>query len=92
MKKQIISAVAAVVLLLGPMTLQDAKAQIFLDEESNSKREGYEAPDLPGYPNLGVDIDQYQETEDYTPLGSGVLALGLLGGAYLIGKKRVEKK
>ena len=40
MKKQIISAVAAVVLLLGPMTLQDAKAQIFLDEESNSKREG----------------------------------------------------
>ena len=92
MKKQIISAMAILVLLFGPMTLQNANAQVFLDEEGGSKREGYNTPDLPGYPQLGVDIDQYKEIEEYTPLGSGVLALGLLGGAYLLGKKRKGQK
>ena len=84
MKKSILIATAA---LLMAASLP-AKAQVFiLDEEEyhNSKRNAIEEGQLPFIPELGVTNDQY------APLGSGIAVLGLLGGAYLIAKKRREE-
>ena len=65
-----------------------AKAQVFIaDEEEfmNSSRNARDESQLPFIPELGVTNDQY------APVGSGVALLGLLGGAYLIAKKRREE-
>ena len=75
-------------LLSGFIGGKDCQAQIYLDDESmeNSQRasnsEPFPLPDMPGHDN----------TLDYTPLGSGIAVLGLLGGAYLVGKRRKESK
>ena len=91
MKKRVISATAIVALMFGMIWAPEAQAQVFLDDESmNSPRARDNDPNLPNVPGLGTTIDQYDDISLYTPLGSGVLALGLLGGAYLIGKKRKE--
>ena len=85
MKKSIITLTALAALLFCGMT---ANAQVFLDDEdmSNSLRaNGSNDPDLPTIPELNVTFDQY------APLGGEVMLLGLLGGAYLLGKKRREE-
>ena len=83
---------AILALLFGPMNVRQVQAQIFLDDESMwaNNRPGIDPSDLPNIPWLGITIDQYQEF--YAPLGDGVFALGLLGGAYLLNKKRKEKE
>ena len=84
MKKLILVATAA---LLMAASLP-AKAQIFIaDEEEymNSNRNVKNESELPFIPELGVTNDQY------APLGSGIAVLGLLGGAYLLGKRKSEK-
>ena len=84
MKKALLIAAA----LFMAATLNQAKAQVFiLDEEEyhNSKRNAIEEGQLPFIPELGVTNDQY------APIGSGITLLGLLGGAYLIAKKRREE-
>ena len=80
-------------MLFGLMSMPQAQAQVFLDEESanTSMRGRSDDPNLPNIPVLGSTQDQYDNLEIYTPLGSGMLALGLLGGAYLISKKRKEE-
>ena len=85
MKKSIITLTALAALLFCGM---NANAQVFLDDEdmSNSLRaDATSDPDLPVIPELNVTYDQY------APLGGEVLVLGLLGGAYLLGKKRGNK-
>ena len=42
---------------------------------------------LPGMPAHNVDVNQ---NADSTPLGSGIVLLAALGGAYLVGKRRKE--
>ena len=42
---------------------------------------------LPGMPAHNVDANQ---NADSTPLGSGIVVLAALGGAYLVGKRRKE--
>ena len=79
MKKSL--SIVALLLMLG---LQ-AKAQVFIaDEEEymNSNRNVKNESELPFIPELGVTNDQY------APLGGGIAVLGLLGGAYLVGKRR----
>ena len=74
-------SIVALLLMLG---LQ-AKAQVFIaDEEEyiNSNRNVKNESELPFIPELGVTNDQY------APLGGGIAVLGLLGGAYLVGKRR----
>ena len=63
-----------------------AQAQIFIEDgEYNSSRAG----DAEALPGLYIDnTNGYGSGEDwYTPLGSGILLLTALGGAYLLGKK-----
>ena len=95
MKKRLLSAVVIMTLLFGPMSIQTAKSQILIqdpnaeeeldeiDDERNDEVEG-EGLDTPQVVTPGITIDSY------APLGSGVLVLGLLGGAYLLGKRRKE--
>ena len=79
---------AATVMLLLFLAVP-AKAQIFVDEETReyTMRVNIASPtdQKPIKPILGATKDQY------APLGGEVLVLGLLGGAYLLGKKRENK-
>ena len=85
MKTRIIALVA--VLMMSLVIVPEMKAQVFmLDylEEAESDRIGcpqVEGLDLPTTPQLGITIDQY------APVGSGIVVLAALGGAYLLGKK-----
>lgn len=78
MSKRIVILFTAL-LLAAPMN-----AQIYImDEEfEGGNRIAYEDFGLL-VPYQGGDGDQ-----QYSPLGDGVLALGLLGGAYLLSKRR----
>ena len=92
MKKRIISATAIMVMLFGLISMPEAKAQVFIDEDmENNQRSGTGGSDMPNIPQLGITLDQYQD-DNYTPLGGEVLALGLLGGAYLLRKKHRSNK
>ena len=84
MKKPILIATAAFLM----MASLPAKAQVFIaDEEEfmNSSRNARDESQLPFIPELGVTNDQY------APVGSGVALLGLLGGAYFLGKRKKEE-
>ena len=83
MKKALLIAAA----LFMVASLNEAKAQVFIaDEEEfmNSNRNVRDESELPFIPELGVTNDQY------APLGSGIAVLGLLGGAYLIGRRKED--
>lgn len=86
MRKSLLAIVLMTLLTAGPVT-----AQIFLDDESLTYRDGWlGAMDEMGniIPFHEVDWDQ----ANYLPTGSGILMLGLLGGAYLVEKKRKEEE
>ncbi|MBQ8957737.1 MAG: hypothetical protein IJ057_04465 [Bacteroidales bacterium] len=74
------------VLAVG-MAPQSGKAQIFLTDEDmiNSVRVESQQDELPIIAQLDVTTDQY------APIGGGIVVLGTLGGAYLVGKKRKER-
>ena len=74
--------------LLTLLASGTAHAQIFLDDESLSQRGWLGEMDELGniVPFHEVDWDQ----ANYATLGGGSLLLGILGGAFLINKKRKE--
>ena len=80
-------AFAAVILLLllaGPI-----RAQVFLDEktrEEYSLRASNPEKELPVNPKLPPAKSRY------APLGSGILMLSALGGAYLVGKRNKNQR
>lgn len=61
-----------------------AKAQIYMDAETAEYNQRLNAPgnSMPIIPVLDSTLDQY------APLGGGLLVLGVLGGAYLLGRRR----
>lgn len=75
-------------MLFGSM-VHDAKAQIFLDEET-MQRYSTEYGDLPNVPVLNVTLDQYEEM--YAPLCGDLAVLGCLCGAYLMRKRNKQEK
>lgn len=88
MKKRIISLIAFLTLLLGPL-MTSAKAQVFLDQEEmeyHVRLGNNNCEEFPYVPVLDVTYDQY------APLGGELLVLGCLGGAYLLSKKRQKNQ
>lgn len=87
MKKRIVSAMAILALVLG--TTMTVNGQIFLDDDDMNMRSGEHGGMDVGniIPQHGVDWDQ----ADYTPVGEGIALLSVLGGAYLLGKKKGNK-
>ena len=87
-KKSIIvtTLLAAVMLLSVP-----SRAQVFIMEDDEGSSRASTNGNLPGIPTLDVGYDQYDDSDTpYAPLGGGILVLGCLGGAYLLGKRRKE--
>ena len=84
MNKRLIALMVAVL-----MTTGTAMAQIFLDDESLTNR-GW----LGDMDELG-NIIPFHEVEwdqaNYAPTGGGIMMLAVLGGAYLLGKRRKEE-
>ena len=84
MKRRKYIAIAALLLLIA----NAAQAQVFtMDEEENSRAEG-DMEVLGRIPYHGVDYDQ---ANDFVPVGEGILLLTTLGGCYLLGKKKEEE-
>ena len=85
MNKKTKIVIVALLLLMASA----AQAQIFLQEgDENNMRDVTPTtpvnawPENPPY-NQGVD--------NYTPLGCGIMVLTVLGGAYLIGKRKKDR-
>lgn len=76
-----------IILMLFALTIS-ANAQIFLTEDDyNSRTVSSELGfDVPAIPQLDSTDDQY------SPVGDGILLLGVLGGAYLLGKRKRGKE
>ena len=79
MRKSIILLVTMLMMAL-PM-----RAQVFLTQEDlDSERAGQ-------WEDIGLIIpiheQDFDQAEPYTPVGSGIVLLTVLGGAYLLGKK-----
>ena len=87
MKKRIITT--TLLLMLASVSVKTTNAQVFIlsDEEYHSSLRGNVDPGiLPIVPTMDVTLDQY------APLGGEMLLLGLLGGAYLLDKRRKREE
>lgn len=59
--------------------------QVFMTNEDIDNRTNYNEVENPFVPFPGgLQYDQ----SNYVPIGSGVVVLGILGGAYLIGRRK----
>ncbi len=88
MKKTIINIISIAALLFGTAATHNANAQIFLTDEDMQSSMRTVTPEnelLPIIPELGLTLDQY------APATGGVLVLSLLGGAYLLGKRKKKE-
>ena len=94
MKKRIISIMAVLALLCGPSMMQSVKAQNIIDGDRGLK---IKVPNKMGngeddFTNISLDeLEGDISLENFAPLSGGILVLGCLGGAYLIGKRRKEQ-
>ena len=68
-------------LLLAMATV--SHAQVFIDDEEfeGRMRQGYQSSSL-------IAPVQGQGTDQYVPIGEGVMTLSLLGGSYLLAKRK----
>lgn len=77
-----------IILAVALLLTATVHAQVFLmtEEDFENSERVMHNPETPFVPYPGGDFDQTPEV--YSPLGSGWLVLGCLGGAYLLGKRR----
>lgn len=91
MKKRIISVMAVLAMLCGPTMMQSVKAQNIFDSEEEMEKSLRRGTDVSENDLTSVTAQEdVISMDNYAPLGSGILVLGCLGGAYLIGKRRKE--
>lgn len=95
MKKRIISVMAVLAMLCGPTMMQVAKAQNIFNnsEELKIKMRGTSGGVENVENNDAISLEDRDgdiSLENFAPLSGGILVLGCLGGAYLIGKRRKE--
>lgn len=72
------------ILILSLMMAYNANAQIFVMEDEANPRLNIDADEPFILNSGGLEYDQ----TNYTPIGSGVLLLTALGGAYALAKKK----
>ena len=95
MKKRIISVIAVLARLCGPAMMQ-TKAQNIFDGDEGLKKSLRGEKNSEGEGDLnGISLEDLEggdiSLENFAPLSGGILVLGCLGGAYLIGKRRKEQ-
>ena len=91
MKKRIISVMAVLAMLCGPAMMQIAEAQNMFESNEDLKNSLRGSSDEEGNDVISLeDRDGDISLENFAPLSGGILVLGCLGGAYLIGKRRKE--
>jgi len=95
MKKRIISVMAVLAMLLGP-TMMQTKAQNIFDGDEGLKKSLRGEKNSEGEGDLnGISLEDLEggdiSLENFAPLSGGILVLGCLGGAYLIGRRRKEQ-
>ena len=81
------SYILLVVMLLMALPM---RSQVFLTQEDlDNERQGQ-------WEDIGLIIpiheQDFDQAEEFTPMGSGIALLAALGGAYLLGKKRKEQE
>ena len=86
MKEIVLTAVAPLMLVFS------AKAQVFVLEEDGNNRDGGKPIEfiVPDHFENDDQTPGEEEEPPYTPLGSGVIVLAGLGGAYLL-RKNIRK-
>lgn len=72
------------ILILSLMMAYNANAQIFVMEDEANPRSSIDADEPFILNSGGLEYDQ----TNYTPIGSSVLLLTALGGAYALAKKK----
>jgi hypothetical protein len=91
MKKRIISVMAVLAMLCGPAMMQIAEAQNIFESNEDLKKSLRGSSDEEENDVISLeDRDGDISLENFAPLSGGILVLGCLGGAYLIGKRRKE--
>ena len=93
MKKRIISVMAVLAMLCGPTMMQIVEAQNIFDsnEELKIKMRGKSGEVVNNDVISLEDRDGDISLENFAPLSGGILVLGCLGGAYLLGKRKKEQ-
>ena len=93
MKKRIISVMAVLAMLCGPTMMQIVEAQNIFDsnEELKIKMRGKSGEVVNNDVISLEDRDGDISLEHFAPLSGGILVLGCLGGAYLLGKRKKEQ-
>lgn len=91
MKKRIISVIAVLAMLCGSAMMQIAEAQNIFNSNEDLKISLRGSSDEEENDVISLeDRDGDISLENFAPLSGGILVLGCLGGAYLIGKRRKE--
>lgn len=98
MKKKIISVMAVLAMLCGPTMMQIAEAQNIFDNNEELKIKLRGAAGEKGATgeagNEAISLEDHDgdiSLENFAPLSGGILVLGCLGGAYLLGKRKKEQ-
>ncbi|MBR5081009.1 MAG: hypothetical protein IKX35_01035 [Bacteroidales bacterium] len=89
MKKRIISVMAVLAMLCGPTMMLKAQHIFNSDEEMEKSLRGTSGVIENDLTSVTAQ-DDVISMDNYAPLGGGILVLGCLGGAYLVGKRRKE--
>lgn len=84
MKKRIQIILTTLLLLMASV----ANAQVFTTDEEVNNRAAGDMEVLGRIPYHSVDYDQ---ANDFAPVGEGILLLTALGGCYLLGKRKKEE-
>ena len=81
--KKMMKRIAMTMMVMMLFASKPLNAQVFILNEE------FEGQERLGYQDWGL-ITPYPggDADQYLPLGDGVLALGLLGGAYLLAKRK----
>ena len=86
MRKVIKIAIIVAALMVGAATM--GHAQVFIMEHEENLRE--ETEDVLAWP-VNPQNGYGAATDDYVPLGSGILLLAAMGGAYLVCKRKSNR-